>query len=711
LRAQNVGVGTTSPQSRLHIIAPSGYSFPLLRVETDGSASPHLIVLPDGKVGIGVANPMEALDVSGNIQFSGALMPGGSAGTTGFVLMSQGSGNPPVWMDTALLGDDWGSQVAQTQNPIVGDGTGGNPITFASGTSAGQVWKWDGSQWVLAKDSVGDNWGSQVAVTQGPIVGDGTTTNPIGLQGGTNAGDVLIWDGTQWRIKPSPFDSVCGTAMVNYVQKWTGSELCNSIIYDNGTQISVGITTPHSSAIVEVSDTTRGVLLPRMSEANKVNISNPATGLLVYQTTTPQDGFWFYDGTRWRYMLTDRDMLWKHSGDSLFSLPDTAIVVRGVGSPIPGAPADSRLLIVNSRVDNNRIEIVPRTTYSPFPEQKIEFWSEYDTVVQVIDFHINAPAPLGFDGRIIFNQHYGGQWAMKRGFVIYTKRVPRVAIDSLGRMGVRTPPSPNVWQHINEQPTLYVNDRIVARGVPGYPSDGSELPYLPYHNPCVINLHDTTVDIGDTLRFWLGRCKSVILYLDSGKTYTWNVPVVIREFQSVLIRTPLRWPYPSGSGCWHNNTSHCGATILMTKVDTFVASNGTAYREPWKTILRSFSSLILVQVTVIDSSQVDLPLTPRSEVAGLFNVRDLARIGIYFSDVFSSEHIVVFPGSHWGFAGFGGVDFVNVNPSLRTIHPVVDYNGWNFRGGGGVVKRSLPHITFASPGISWSTSPDIIYSD
>jgi len=199
LHAQNVGVGTTSPQSRLHIIAPSGYSFPLLRVETDGSANPYLIVQPDGKVGIGVSSPSEALDVSGNVQFTGALMPGGNAGTTGFVLMSQGVGNPPVWVDTSLLKD---------------------------------------------------NWGSQVAVTQSPIVGDGTTTNPIGLQSGTNAGDVLIWDGSQWQIKASPFDSVCGIAMTNYVQKWTGSELCNSQIYDNGSR--VGIRTSSPAAYVDI---------------------------------------------------------------------------------------------------------------------------------------------------------------------------------------------------------------------------------------------------------------------------------------------------------------------------------------------------------------------------------------------------------------------------------------------------------------------------
>jgi hypothetical protein len=48
-------------------------------------------------VGIGVASPGQRLDVDGNVQFSGALMPGGISGNTGEVLISQGANTPPVW--------------------------------------------------------------------------------------------------------------------------------------------------------------------------------------------------------------------------------------------------------------------------------------------------------------------------------------------------------------------------------------------------------------------------------------------------------------------------------------------------------------------------------------------------------------------------------------------------------------------------------------
>ncbi|NPA34469.1 MAG: hypothetical protein GXO48_06040 [Chlorobi bacterium] len=509
--AQNVGIGTTNPQSRLHIVAPSGYSFPLLRVETDGSISPYLVVLSDGRVGISEANP-------------------------------------------------------------------------------------------------------------------------------------------------------------------------------------------DASAIVEVSDTTRGVLLPRMNEANKVNISNPATGLLVYQTTVPQDGFWFYDGTRWRYMLTDRDMLWKHSGDSLFSLPDTAIVVRGVGSPIPGGASDARVLTINSRNTGFAIGISPRTVYQPFPSQEINIYAPpgVDTVVQLIDFSLGIPG--GFSGRIIYNQHYS--WGMRKGFIFYTNGAERFAIDSLGRVGVRTPPSPNAWQHINEQPSLYVNDRIVARGVPGYSSDGSELPYLPYHNPCVINLHDTTVDIGDTLRFWLRRCKSVRLVLDSGKVYKWRSPVEVERFQSLSIMANIN--------VYRGISDSSAVTILVLRNDTIVIG-GSIYYVPTILILRDHASFYSSKIFYKFVKTTTLPLSTGCIDQGIIATgyaSAFSKILIHEGKYEGQEASFIKVGSDsWTRIVLGAFVIRNIGPT--TIYPVRVSGGICHRANGAIVGRDR---IILGTNVQWETDPRIIYN-
>ena len=55
--------------------------------------------------------------------------------------------------------------------------------------------------------------------------------------------------------------------------------------------------TPNSSAILDVQSTTKGMLIPRMTTAERDLINSPATGLMIYNQTT--NSFNFYNGTAW----------------------------------------------------------------------------------------------------------------------------------------------------------------------------------------------------------------------------------------------------------------------------------------------------------------------------------------------------------------------------------------------------------------------------
>ena len=74
-------------------------------------------------------------------------------------------------------------------------------------------------------------------------------------------------------------------------------------IYTFG-QISINTdgSQPDNSAMLDVKASNRGLLIPRISTASRDLIPSPATGLLIYNTTTNQ--FNFYNGSYWYQLET-----------------------------------------------------------------------------------------------------------------------------------------------------------------------------------------------------------------------------------------------------------------------------------------------------------------------------------------------------------------------------------------------------------------------
>jgi len=92
-------------------------------------------------------------------------------------------------------------------------------------------------------------------------------------------------------------------AISNYAQPYTNMNLPLSINNDG--------TAGNSSAILDLKSTTQGLLVPRMSTTERVAISSPALGLVVYDETTAS--FWYYNSTKWidinavANMISDKD--------------------------------------------------------------------------------------------------------------------------------------------------------------------------------------------------------------------------------------------------------------------------------------------------------------------------------------------------------------------------------------------------------------------
>lgn len=62
--------------------------------------------------------------------------------------------------------------------------------------------------------------------------------------------------------------------------------------------VGVGVLNPHPSSLLELSASDKGFLVPRMDSVSRNQITNPAQGLLVYDTD--YNDFWYFDGVIWR---------------------------------------------------------------------------------------------------------------------------------------------------------------------------------------------------------------------------------------------------------------------------------------------------------------------------------------------------------------------------------------------------------------------------
>ncbi len=96
------------------------------------------------------------------------------------------------------------------------------------------------------------------------------------------------------------------------------SVLCCLPFYISAQSVSINTSgnPPDSSAILDVQSTEKGMLIPRMSSAQRLGIGSPATGLLVFDTTRAE--YMYYNDSFWRSI--GDGTIWKTNIDTLFTL-------------------------------------------------------------------------------------------------------------------------------------------------------------------------------------------------------------------------------------------------------------------------------------------------------------------------------------------------------------------------------------------------------
>ncbi len=91
------------------------------------------------------------------------------------------------------------------------------------------------------------------------------------------------------------------------------------IVYNAGyAQVAINTTgdDAKSSAMLDVSSTTKGVLIPRMTATERDAIASPEQGLMVFVTT--DSAFYFYEGTSWQ-KVGNGSSGWMQRGNNIYT--------------------------------------------------------------------------------------------------------------------------------------------------------------------------------------------------------------------------------------------------------------------------------------------------------------------------------------------------------------------------------------------------------
>ena len=119
------------------------------------------------------------------------------------------------------------------------------------------------------------------------------------------------------------------------------------------------------SAMLDITSTTQGILIPRMTQTQRNGIASPASGLLVYQTDGTS-GFYYYSGTLWT-SLNSITPTGAAGGELAGTYPNPNLATTGVTAGTYGGATTAPVIAVDAKgritsASNMSISVSPSGT-------------------------------------------------------------------------------------------------------------------------------------------------------------------------------------------------------------------------------------------------------------------------------------------------------------------------------------------------------------